>query len=470
MGKRYAVGMALGAALAYAVYDIWSRGDEQLVESHRRFRGAFADSPVGVALADDLGRFVEVNPALCLLLDRPPAELLGRSSREFTHPADRDAHGAAQQLLAQAPDGVARIEKRYVRPDGSVVWGWLTITSVAGPNGENWTLGHVQDITARMDLEQQLRDSQADLAAVTSVARCAQSGSDPRPVVLQAIRALSDAGVVVLFERTGDDLVATACEGTDVLGARLSLQATSATAHCYLSGGRVIVPDTAASSLVDPRLRRLTGAESALFAPVVNGGEVLAVLAVAWRYPVTSLTERAIRVVESLADETGAALAAGRLRTLLQLQAVTDPMTGVANRRGWTERVQRLTSPADRRGEPLAIVMADLDHFKAYNDTHGHEAGDRLLAQFATAAVHSLRPVDLVARWGGEEFAFALPGCDLAAAHQVLERLRASTPAGVTSSFGIAVWDGEERIERCQARADAALYRAKAAGRNRIAT
>jgi diguanylate cyclase (GGDEF)-like protein len=111
--------------------------------------------------------------------------------------------------------------------------------------------------------------------------------------------------------------------------------------------------------------------------------------------------------------------------------------------------------------------MVDLDHFKEFNDEHGHQAGDRLLKQLASVWRDELRPTDVLARYGGEEFVLLLPNCPLDRARQVIERLRETIPADETCSAGIAMWDGEETPEALVSRADSALYRAKREGRNR---
>jgi diguanylate cyclase (GGDEF)-like protein len=111
--------------------------------------------------------------------------------------------------------------------------------------------------------------------------------------------------------------------------------------------------------------------------------------------------------------------------------------------------------------------MLDLDRFKLYNDRHGHQAGDRFLADAAIAWRVALRPYDILARYGGEEFSVILPGCEIGDGVALVERLRAQTPEGESCSAGIAEWDGEEPAEVLVGRADAALYRAKRAGRDR---
>jgi len=109
--------------------------------------------------------------------------------------------------------------------------------------------------------------------------------------------------------------------------------------------------------------------------------------------------------------------------------------------------------------------MVDLDKFKRYNDTHGHQAGDELLAAAATAWRPELRATDTLARYGGEEFALLLPHCDTDTAEAIVARLLGAVPGGQTASCGIAEWDGDESAEALTSRADAALYMAKRGGR-----
>jgi diguanylate cyclase (GGDEF)-like protein len=166
--------------------------------------------------------------------------------------------------------------------------------------------------------------------------------------------------------------------------------------------------------------------------------------------------ERQASVLESQAEE------------LTEL-AQRDTLTGLANRRAWEQALPLALDHARRDGNLLALAVIDLDHFKRYNDRYGHQAGDRLLKEAAAAWAAGLRSGDLLARYGGEEFALIIPNGGSALAGELLDRLRPLTPAGQTFSAGVAVWDGQESSEALFARADAALYEAKGAGRNRVA-
>jgi diguanylate cyclase (GGDEF)-like protein len=152
------------------------------------------------------------------------------------------------------------------------------------------------------------------------------------------------------------------------------------------------------------------------------------------------------------------------------VSARTDDLTGLPNRRAWEEQLPRELGRAAREEAPVCVAMLDLDHFKDYNDDSGHQAGDRLLKQSASAWTTQLRTTDMLARYGGEEFALVLPGCTLSDGQLLVERLRAAMPDGQTVSAGIAQWDGKETPELLVGRADRALYAAKKGGRDRLYT
>lgn len=169
-----------------------------------------------------------------------------------------------------------------------------------------------------------------------------------------------------------------------------------------------------------------------------------------------------------------------RLRQELERLASTDPLTGLANRRAFLARAHETLARAGRDDLPVSVAMLDIDHFKAINDRFGHDVGDRVLQAVAARVRALVEPEDgVAARFGGEEFALLLPDAPVAAAQRLAERLRAALeataveaaggPVRFTASLGVDRWrGGADSVEAALKRADEALYRAKAAGRNRV--
>jgi diguanylate cyclase (GGDEF)-like protein len=155
-----------------------------------------------------------------------------------------------------------------------------------------------------------------------------------------------------------------------------------------------------------------------------------------------------------------------RNELMAQLAALanSDALTGLANRRAWTMELDRGLARSRRTGEPVSLALMDIDSFKAINDEYGHFGGDSLLVDVARAWNGVLRPDDILARIGGDEFALLMPACGDEEAAIVVTRLRARMPHPHSCSIGIATWDGEELGERLMVRADEALYDAKREG------
>jgi diguanylate cyclase (GGDEF)-like protein len=186
----------------------------------------------------------------------------------------------------------------------------------------------------------------------------------------------------------------------------------------------------------------------------------------------TEIDRAVVGDLQAIANQAGGRL--GMLRVLAdsQLQASTDGLTGLLNRRALEDRFRVFRT----RTGPLAVAMADLDHFKRLNDTHGHETGDRALRTFAETLRATLRSEDVVCRHGGEEFALIFPACSADAAGKLLDRVRSQlsdtlASTGLpryTASFGVVDGDPREDLEALLRRADAGLFEAKRLGRDRI--
>jgi diguanylate cyclase (GGDEF)-like protein len=173
-------------------------------------------------------------------------------------------------------------------------------------------------------------------------------------------------------------------------------------------------------------------------------------------------------------------LALMRYQRRLEEMASTDELTGLLNRHAFTILITRLMAEHHRKPKPISVLLADIDHFKRINDHHGHLAGDAVLAAVAGTLQAGLRASDIAVRWGGEEFLLVLSDCDLDEAGRIAEKLRqavadrpiavqAAGPLSTSISIGVSQFADAETPEQAIERADAALYAAKAGGRNRVA-
>jgi diguanylate cyclase (GGDEF)-like protein/PAS domain S-box-containing protein len=401
--------------LAIARHRAAERAEDVLRAREDRWRTLTHLAPVGIVETDERGRCVFVNDWVSELTGRPRELLYGLAWRDGLHPDDREAFDAAWRA-----GGEFALEVRFVAPDDRAVR-WVHVTAVLlrdpwdGPAG--W-LGTLVDVTparqAREELrlaERELRRQQEAVLAVTALAREASVADDPVALLCDGVRTLLRADDVALEEASG----AAPAPGT-------------------------------------------------LEEPVVGGG----VLRVRWAAGAEAPAAGHVTVVQLVAAELGAALERRRLLDRLRDLARTDPLTGLANRRLWDERLETELARAARTGRPLCVAALDLDHFKAYNDRHGHAAGDELLRTTTVAWRGVLRAADLLARLGGDEFALLLPDCDPACARAIVARLQEATAGEIGCSAGLAQWAPGEPAGRALERADAALYGVKTAGRGGI--
>jgi len=187
-----------------------------------------------------------------------------------------------------------------------------------------------------------------------------------------------------------------------------------------------------------------------------------------------------VETASSLAAQAAVALENAQLHTIVEQQALVDPLTGLANRRSLEESLQEEVSRAQRFDGSVCLVLADLDRFKAINDRYGHPTGDRALRVFAQTVKDVVRELDSAGRWGGEEFALVLPGTEVSGGVALAERIRETLAVReiratsgelvqLTASFGVAAYPQSGDHSALVAAADEALYWAKRDGRDRVA-
>ncbi len=297
-----------------------------------------------------------------------------------------------------------------------------------------------------------------------------------------ALRATTDAALEVLpcnhaslrlFDDSRHELLSTARSGT----------ASEAPPAQFRAGEGVLgfVADTGKAALVedtadDARFAaRLTGfsVRSLVAVPLVASGHVVGVLSASSPSP-RRFSERHRELAQLLANCTVPAIETARLAHL----SVTDDLTHAYNYRVLSPRLREEIGRAARYGDPLTVLMMDLDHFKLVNDRYGHAAGDDVLRAFAERVRAEVRQPDVLIRRGGEEFLLLMPSTTAGDAFAVAERIRQRVaakpidteagPVELTVSIGVATWMESESAAQLEARADAALYRAKGGGRDRV--
>lgn len=316
----------------------------------------------------------------------------------------------------------------------------------------------------------ELRDAMVRIGAATK-------GDDHEglfDVVLRVAVRVAAADEAVLWAMAGTGLLARAATDPGRTGARLVRG----------EGLAGWVAEQGEAARWPPSMRAPAPAEplgaAALAVPVFSQDRLFGVLEVvrhrAGAFPVTSVEDMA-----AVAGQTGSAIEMMQLHDETRRLSLTDGLTGLWNRRQFDLRLAQELERAGRFGERFSVVIVDLDEFKHVNDTHGHPAGDAVLVEVARRLVACTREVDLVARFGGEEFALLLPQTDLPGALKVAEKVRAEvsdqpidTDAGALSvslSAGVASHPQHGTLAADLLRsADEALYRAKAAGKNQVVT
>jgi diguanylate cyclase (GGDEF)-like protein/PAS domain S-box-containing protein len=408
------------------------------------------------------------SPSMGRMVGCADADLLGDGYEQFVHEQDRAL------VRAAAEHGEPRELKFRVRNRGGE-WRHIDalLTDLSGDRHVRGVVLNARDVTERVELERELglqaqRDSFS--SHLGEALEMADDENDAHEVVELAMTQISTQTPMELLL-------------SDSSRANLDRAATSPTAEapgCPVKSpfscvavrrGSPVVFDSSEMLNACPKLRdRAGGACSAVCVPVSFMGRALGVLHATGPDNAPLDPEKVVQLT-TLATQAGARIGTLRAFERTQLQASTDGLTGLVNRRV----LERELRTRLRSGHPFALAIADLDHFKHLNDTYGHAAGDRALRLFAQIVHSVVRDDDLVARWGGEEFVIVLPELDRYEAVRILERLRgvlAQAHAGehpsFTASFGVTDSSVAESFEQLIAIADNGLYRSKEGGRDRV--
>ncbi|WP_328291498.1 diguanylate cyclase [Kineococcus sp. NBC_00420] len=352
------------------------------------------------------------------------------------------------------------------RADGTPLGAVVAMTDVTADRAQAQALGAAH--TELASAHSELAAHTARVEALAEASRALATAEEPHEVICQAVRDLTGADAVYLLQPDEQgNLGTSASVGLPVDSLHVPAGETSLPGLALAAGRSLFVADVPAHPAASARLVQTLGTASGIWQPVVlPGRRVVGVLGVYWRTPHQQLPSHVLPVLQTLSAEAAHAIERAELLARLAQAAERDSLTGLANRRRWDQVVDAEVQRAERSGAPLTLAMIDLDHFKRYNDTHGHLEGDALLREFADAASSCLRGIDTLARWGGEEFVLALPGCTGEDARVVVNRIRTLVPRGQTCTVGVAQWSPGLTAAQVIAQADEALYRGKEGGRD----
>ena len=406
-----------------------TESEARLRESEERYRRTFELAASGIAHIALDRRFVRVNRRICEILGYPEAELLGRTGRDISHPEDLDVINALRPRLYAGEVDTVRTDKRYLRKDGSTVWVTLTLALERDAAGKPlYEIAVYDDITARKAAEAALRESE------------------------ERFRSLTEMSSDFFWETDAAHHVVNMVHGPSYAGKLNPDEAGWAAMHSMMDTHSAFRDFEFGRPLTDGTARYFSVSGEPRFGPE---GRFLGYRGVGH-------------------DITGVVLARERITSL----AYQDALTGLANRTSLAPALQQAVERTKRRSSKLAGLFIDLDGFKQVNDAHGHDAGDRLLAEAARRLRASLRAGDPVARLGGDEFFAVLEDVhDAPSIERVAQKLLAAIrepydigggrQAAVSASIGISVFPGDAAdADTLVKHADTAMYDAKQAGKN----
>ncbi len=482
------------------------QAEKALRESREKYRLLFQIFPIGISITDEVGKIIEANPA--------SEKILGVLSEEHIQ---RNYDGEEWQIIRS--DGtlmpaeeypsvralkenclIENIEQGIVKPGNKI--SWISVTAAPIPlEGYGVAIAYF-DITERKQTDEALRQQflrERLMGAIQSRIRQSLDLTKVLNTTVAEVRQFlqTDRVIIYRFEPNWSGIVIVESVGqewTPTLGRKIQ-------DDCFVKElciepyrqGRIQAVENIYTTDLTPCYVDLLAqfqVKANLVVPLLQGEKLWGLLVAQHCTQPRQWQLWEIELLKQLATQVGIAIQQAELYQQLEVAnqelkrlATLDGLTGLANRRRFDEYIEQEWQRLAREQEPLSLILCDIDFFKLYNDTYGHQAGDDCLKQVATALRHSVkRPADLVARYGGEEFAVILPHTTAAGAfclaksiHQQIRQLKLAHPGStvsqyVTLSLGVAGLIPCSGVTPAKliAAADAALYEAKTTGRDRV--
>lgn len=477
-----ATGTYIESGIAYAdgvVTDVSARkrAEAALLESEMKFKSLAEESLVGIYIIE-AGIFRYVNPKMADIFGWRAEELIDRKGPvDLTLPADWPV--VEQNLNKRLTGELVSIsyEFRGVTRDNAVIH-LDVFGSRTTYRGRPAVIGSLLDISERRKAEEKVHRLNEELQTLYRISLATSRNIEMDQLLADILQTLDETEILPfeikgsIFLRDGEILRLASSPSLSTQAGEPCREIRLGECLCGLAAasGEVVI---SSGSLADERHSRCPagiGDHGHIVIPLKAAGRVVGVLNL-FVSAGSLVNENQINLFTAIGGQVGIAINNARLYEETRSVSLHDPLTGLANRRFMEIQLAKCFDAANRYGEMIAIIMADIDHFKAYNYSHGHPAGDRLLAQVAAILVRETRDADYVFRYGGEEFLLLLPWTDAEAACATAERLRMAVEGelSVTISLGVgSCQQGKTDKESLIHLADEALYRAKQNGRNRV--
>jgi diguanylate cyclase (GGDEF)-like protein/PAS domain S-box-containing protein len=470
----------------------------ELEQGKELFTALTQSSPIGIYIVRD-GKLQYVNHQFERIMGYNADELLSTTSLNYIYPEDREP--VRINAVNTLKSGICQpYEFRVVTKSGQIKWILETLISIRY-QGERASLGNFMDITESKRMEEEtcqanekltlmvkrLEEQQRQTAILTEMRDMLQACTkmeETAPIIMGFMKKLfpKSQGALFLLSNSRSDLESTVTWGDFPKDSESNIFTPDA---CWgLRRGRAHVVDDINIGPICPHLKQ-TQASPYVCLPLMAKGDILGLLHLKSSsdtkdleqdHTITDLREMAVTLSEYLS----LSIANVKLSESLSMQSIQDPQSGLYNRRFMEESLQREILRAARKQAHIGIIMADLDHFKKFNDVYGHAAGDKIISQMGKLLKDKFRGSDIACRFGGEEFLVILPESSPEDTYKRADFLREEIKkmelvfqgqilGTVTMSMGVAAYPVHGiRMEEILRIADTALYKAKQEGRDRV--
>lgn len=468
--------------------------------SEERFRSVAQSANEAIITIDEQARVTYWNSAATRIFGHPEHEIMGQDISRIIPERFLEAHQAGINQVANNFDtkvASGSVERFGLRNDGSEIPIELSLSQWQSKQGTFLT-AIIHDITERKQAEERLasqttalEQGNLQLAMLYEVGLTISNTIELQQLLDNTLEAIEGSGILQGQRESGILLVK---DNKLTLASHIGHSEEFLALHneigigeclCGLAMEKDEIIVSVDSSHDDRHTIRYPGMKphGHVIVPLKAMDKVVGVLYL-YTAPGTHMDENRKRLLATIGSQLGIAIENARFFEKTKELSLHDPLTGLANRSLMNIELRKNFVIARRKKRPLSLIMLDLDHFKNFNDTYGHPAGDKLLADIAAIITGKMRETDLVARYGGEEFLIILPETDSRAAMQIAERIRVKImqtgfhlagkqkPGHITVSQGVATYDQKVEVneeDRLIVMADEALYHAKNSGRNRVA-